>query len=147
MYISATKSESERQTKTIMVYSAVSIFCMLFAFIYEQFSYGEHSNYMRMMFCVPFIGGIIPFLTVYLLGIKYKFSRIAYNLWNSGVAVLTCGCLIRGIIEISGRTTDYDVIYWVLGGILLMAAAAMHLLNNYKSKKQIIKTAARFKRR
>lgn len=136
MYISATKSQSERQTKTVMVYSAVTVFCMLFAFIYEQFSYGEHSDCMRLMFVVPLCGGVLPFLAAYLLGIKYKFSRAAYNLWNSGIAALTCGCLINGIIEISGRSTDYDMIYRVLGGVLLVSALAVHLRNNYNLKRR-----------
>lgn len=129
MYISVT-NEIERQVKTVFVYSAVSVFCILFAFIYEQFSYGEHSYYMRMMFCVPLIGGIVPFLAVYLFKLKYKYSRAAYNLWNSGIAALTCGCLIRGIIEISGRTTDYDMIYLILGISLLVSATAVQIMHN-----------------
>jgi hypothetical protein len=118
-------------------YFAITLGCILFNFIYEQFSYGEHSDFMRMMFCVPMFGGVLPFWIIYLTRAEFTLSRIGYNLWNSGVALLTSGCLIRGIIEISGRTTDYDKFYWLLGGLMAIGGLfaqirCTHKINKFK---------------
>ena len=39
------------------------------------------------------------------------------------------GCLFRGIVNISGRFTDLDLIYWVTGWIFLAAAVAWELIH------------------
>lgn len=121
---------------TTMIYLGVTIFCLIFNFIYEQFSYGEHSPYMRYMFILPIIGGVFPFGASILLSQKAKYTlwknRIAYNLWNCGIATLLNGCLIKGIINISGRFTDYDRIYWMGGGIFLIASLLCGLLCSKK---------------
>lgn len=120
--------------RTFLVYLGIALFCVLFDIIYEQFSYGEYSDAMRMMFFFPLIGGTLPFLIMYLTKVEIAVCRVAYNLWNSGISVLTCGCLIKGIIEISGRTTDYDIIYWILGGLMLLASIFMQLISNTVEK-------------
>ena len=33
--------------------------------------------------------------------------------------------LVRAIINISGRYTEYDTIYWILSGVLFLAAIAL----------------------
>lgn len=120
--------------RTFLVYLGIAIFCVLFDVIYEQFSYGEYSDAMRLMFCFPLIGGALPFLIMYLTKAEITVCRVAYNLWNSGIAVLICGCLIKGIIEISGRTTDYDIIYWILGGLMLLVSIFVQLMRNTVEK-------------
>lgn len=51
-----------------------------------------------------------------------RLNRSAFNLWNSGIAALIFGCLVRGIVNVSGRFTAYDRVYWATGGALLLAA-------------------------
>lgn len=72
---------------------------------------------MRFMFLIPLFGGALPSLII-----KSDIPRISFNLWNAGIATLVFGCLVRGIINISGRFTEYDMIYWVIGGILIISA-------------------------
>ncbi len=98
--------------KTKKVYVAIILICIVFDIIYEQFSYGEYSNFMRFMFVVPLIG-IIPYI------LKLKISRISYNLWNSTIAIFISGCLIKSIINISGRYCNYDYIYLGVGCLYL----------------------------
>lgn len=45
--------------KNLVVYIFITLFCIIFTLIYEKFSYGEYSWYMRGMFLYPFIGGVI----------------------------------------------------------------------------------------
>ena len=101
----------------------------MFTIIYESFSYGEWSTTMRLMFLFPLIGGTFLFLFLYYKNLKHTFSRISYNLWNSGIAILTNGCVIKGIINISGRFTDYDRIYWGLGICFLLTSALFYFID------------------
>ena len=91
--------------KTIKIYIVVTVISIIFSYIYEMFSYGEYSNYMRFLFVVPIIGEI-TYEIIYLL--KINITRATYNLFNSGIAILMSGMLIKGIINISGRYTNYD---------------------------------------
>ena len=54
---------------------------------------------------------------------------MSYNLWNSGIAILMSEMLIRGITNVSGRYTEYDMIYWVLGIIFVLLAISTQIKN------------------
>ncbi|MDW8742003.1 hypothetical protein Q7W37_02955 [Streptococcus suis] len=133
MFTSVTKSS--RTSRTLISYLTGSIFLFIFSRIYQALSYGEVSFFMNYLFCIPLIGGIL--LTGLLL-FKPSLSRMAYNLWNSGIATITAGFLLRGIINLSGRSTSLDQPYWYLGAGLL-ALALLHLFI-FEGKKQKIST-------
>lgn len=100
----------------------LAVLCVVFTFIYEQFSHGATSFYMRCMFLMPLVGCALPALIGYFTPLHRHICRPAFNLWNSGLAVWVAGCLFRGIVNISGRFTDLDRIYWTLGWVFLAAA-------------------------
>ena len=108
--------------RTARTYLGVTLFSIVFCLIYERFSFGESSDFMRMMFLAPLVLGVLPFNLLALRSQALPFSRQACLLWHSGVAILMSGCLIRGIIEISGRVSDYDLFYWIAAAVFLIAA-------------------------
>ncbi len=85
---------------------------------------------MHYMFSVPLIGGI---LLLGFLQFKPNLSRLTYNLWNSGIAIVTAGFLLRGIINLSGRSTTLDQPYWYLGAFFLALALISLPLTEMKS--------------
>lgn len=106
--------------KGSVIYLGLSLFLVLFTYIYEQFSYGERSFYMRGMFLISLIASII-FLLSGLVGTWIR-HRVAYLFFNSAIAILISGCLIKGIIEISGRTTTIEQSYWIAGlGLVILS--------------------------
>ena len=108
-----------------MVYLILSIFLFIFSRVYVSLSYGEVSIFMNTLSLVPLIGGGI---LVGLLYLHPTLSRISFNLWNSGVAVFTAGFLLRGIINLSGRSTTLDWPYWLMGaGFLGLALVSIGL--------------------
>ena len=115
-----------------MVYLIISIFFFLFSRIYVSLSYGEYSFFMNTLSLVPLIGGG---LLVGLLLVQPNLSRVSFNLWNSGVAVLTAGFLLRGIINLSGRSTTLDWPYWLMGAGFLGLALVSIGLSLFRSKK------------
>lgn len=133
MFTSVTKSS--RTSRTLVSYLTGSIFLFIFSRIYQALSYGEISFFMNYLFCITLIGGI---LLMGLLLLKPNLSRITYNLWNSGIATITAGFLLRGIINLSGRSTTLDQPYWYIGAGFL-ALALLHLFI-FEEKKQKVST-------
>ena len=115
-----------------MVYLILSIFLFIFSRVYVSLSYGEVSIFMNTLSLVPLIGGG---LLVGLLYLQPTLSRLSFNLWNSGVAVLTAGFLLRGIINLSGRSTTLDWPYWLIGAGFLGLALVSFGLSLFQSKK------------
>ena len=108
--------------------AVLALVCVIFTTVYEQFSHGAVSTHMRCMFLMPLVGCAIPALIGWLTPLHRYVSRPAFNLWNSGLAVWAVGCLFRGIVNISGRFTDLDKIYWIAGWVFLAAAVACELI-------------------
>ncbi|HFR3551690.1 TPA: hypothetical protein ACHVA2_001933 [Streptococcus suis] len=125
MSTSATNSNSKRAIRTFMTYFSLSAFLFIFSRVYESLSYGETAFHMHYLFCVTLIGGS---LLLGLMTIHRTLSRLTYNLWNSGVATITAGFLLRGIINLSGRSTTLDQPYWYVGaGFLTLAAISLFI--------------------
>lgn len=81
---------------------------------------------MRFMFLLPLIGGCLFYYMIYIFHIKI--TRISFNLYNSGIAILVSGCLVRGIITISGRSSLYDWYYWIIGGLFIVISVVLNII-------------------
>lgn len=137
LYTLDTKQNKQKQIplkKTAFIYYGIAIFCIMFTLVYEYYSYGEHSTYMRFMFLFPLISGTLLFLLSYFKKFEVTFQRRSYNLWNSGIAIFINGCLIKGIINISGRFTEYDTIYWLLGTCFILSAVIFYFIDFPKNR-------------
>lgn len=129
---SVTNQTSTRTPRTFITYLATTAFLFILSRIYESLSYGEVSFFMHYMFCVTLIGGA---LLLGLLTLKPNLSRMTFNLWNSGVATITTGFLLRGIINLSGRSTTLDQPYWFIGaGFLILALISLFFTGNKKAQ-------------
>ena len=121
-----TKTEQTVITRKIVwIYGAVTLFCIVGTWNYEKFSYGEYSEYMRSMFWFPLVGGMA--LGMLFVKLERTVARWSFLLWNSGIAVLTVGCLVHGIIAISGRMSVYDLYYWISGIAFLLVAMVVEV--------------------
>ncbi|MGQ7343424.1 hypothetical protein ACTGYA_02285 [Streptococcus suis] len=133
MSTSVTNSTT-RFSRTFISYLAMAAFLFIFSRIYESLSYGEVSVFMHYMFCATLVGGI---LLLGLLQVKPNLSRITYNLWKSGIATITAGCLLRGIINLSGRSTTLDQPYWYVGaGFLALSLITLFISDTRRTRQK-----------
>ncbi|MFZ2951395.1 MAG: hypothetical protein WA036_00155 [Streptococcus suis] len=133
MSTSVTNSTT-RFSRTFISYLSIATFLFIFSRIYESLSYGEVSVFMHYMFCATLVGGIV---LLGLLQIKPNLSRMTYNLWNSGVATITAGCLLRGIINLSGRSTTLDQPYWYVGaGFLALSLITLFISDTRRTRQK-----------
>ncbi|NCB50784.1 MAG: hypothetical protein EOM54_02710 [Clostridia bacterium] len=129
LYTSVTEPEKNPARKTALFYLAAALFCGFFSYVYEHFSHGVYSNYMVFLFMLPLWGGALPYGVVWLTGFRRFPGRIAGNLYNSGIATLTVGSCLCGILEIYGTSSAYTRLYWAGGGLLTLAGLAVYLFS------------------
>ena len=116
------KGGSAVWSKTARAYGILAVFCGIFAFVYLQFSHGESSPFLIWLFAPSLVLGMIPAIIAGRIKPKHRPGVAVRRLWNSAIATLSAGMLVRAVINISGRYTEYDTIYWLASGLLLLAA-------------------------
>ncbi|MGT2668176.1 CrcB family protein [Streptococcus porcorum] len=65
---------------------------------------------MRLIFLSPLVGTVSYILAQ--TKITWLRTRLSMLFWNSSLAIVASACLVRGIIEVSGRSTTIDQPYW-----------------------------------
>ena len=112
----------------VKIYIIATLTCILFAMIYESFSHGVISYFMIFSCIIPLILGV---------GVSYilcfeknrKMPTITENhLYNAGVATLTFGSIIEGVLQIYGTTNWKVYIYLGIGTLLLGMAIVRYLI-------------------
>ena len=109
-------------------YLAAALFCALFGAVYEIFSHEVYSYPMIYAFAIPLAGGALPFLALAAgLVRRWRFpGAVSRSLYHAGIAALTVGSILRGILEIYGTTSHLSKIYWLAGAGLLLAALVVY---------------------
>jgi hypothetical protein len=111
----------------------VSLFCVVFSLVYGVYSHGVHSNYMTLMFTYPFIGGTLPCLFIAFISKAKTPGRFVVNIYNSGIAALTVGSMLKGIFDIAGTSSRYQPLFVIVGAVLATTATCCYLLAQFKN--------------
>ena len=112
-----TSQNNIRLQKHLIGSIIAALFCALFAAVYEAFSFGVYSYFMLFSFVFPLLGCSLPY-SIMVFRDKNIPDISSLRLWNSGIAALTVGSIIQGVIEIYGTTNQLTIIYWAAGGVL-----------------------------
>lgn len=124
------KNKSKQIRKSILVYLIVAFAMIAVDKIYAIFGHGVSSDAMTWMFLYPIVGGSLFFILIEFLvpGIdRIVGYRIFYNIYNSGIAVLTVASFTQGILEIAGTNSPYLTLYY-RGGWLLIGSGLILLV-------------------
>jgi len=130
--IANTNSKNNTRT-TVIVYLVTTLFLIAFNAIYSLFGHGVSSPYMSYAFAFSLVLGVGGFILLGLLKLK---NRIAYNLCNAGIATLTVGSVLRGVIEIAGADTFYPTIYFLVGSLFVVISGLIYLYQWMLTKKK-----------
>jgi hypothetical protein len=116
------KNQSKHFRKTIITYLILSILAIVVNKVYALFGHGVSSPAMTWMFLYPLIGGALFYSLIYGLAnkiIKFTLYRLFFNIFNSGIATLTFGSFLKGIMDIAGAGSTYLVFYYVVGSLFI----------------------------
>ena len=99
-------------TKTSKIYGFTTLFCIAFNYVYSLFGHGVSSPFMSYAFVFSLVLGVAGFTVFGRLNLG---NRTAFSLYNAGIATLTVGSILRGIIDIAGADTIYPAYYFLVG--------------------------------
>ncbi|MGI5888484.1 MAG: hypothetical protein ACOX6J_03795 [Oscillospiraceae bacterium] len=134
--VSRRKEARSFGTRTAVKYLAVSVFCFIFSTVYGLFSHGVSSDWMSKAFLIP-LGAAAMYFIVNTVFAAPEPGDLARCLIGSGVASCTMSCILKGVFEIAGNSSPYQVwmryagIAMLAGGI---AAAAFTYIGSGKHK-------------
>ena len=119
MYTSDKPIPEKRYAYVVKAYLLATVGCAVFGAVYELFSHQVWSRFMIYAFAFPLLLGAIPF---FLLRKRGKpFPGKAAELVHAGVAALTVGSILQGVLEIYGTSNPLTIAYWAVGGALTAA--------------------------
>ena len=123
--------------RTLFISVCCTLFCLLFYMIYNLFSHGVHSPFMTFLFAWPLVLCVFPCaLFLAAPGIPGP-SLLCTLVWNTGAAAVTVSSLLRGVFDIAGKSSVYQVIMMAAGFVMLfigliLYAAGIILLKSHK---------------
>ena len=135
MYISGIEGKGSETAKTALVYLILSVFCALFGAVYELFSHEVYSFYMLYAFGFPLVGGALPYGILSAFHLSKSSSALARNLYHSGIATLTVGSIVRGVLDIYGTTNSLFRYYWFVGIFAVAAGVVIGSIRPFLRKK------------
>lgn len=122
------KKEAYKQALKYLVISLALLFATI---IYENFSHGINSIYMRITCLFPFIGGTL--LTLILTN-QHKPNKLSISLWRMGLSTLVVGSFLLGVFEIYGSIETFVYIYFYVGGVLSILSIIIYIIYLLKRK-------------
>ena len=132
MTLSTSEHKLRKAVKVGFFYLLAAGFCALFGGVYEHFSHGVYSPAMVYAFAYPLAGGAIPFLA---LGLWDRAPGESNGLYHCGIATLTLGSIIRGVLEIYGTDSRLTLFYPCVGWLLVGAGIAIWFLDHCRQKR------------
>lgn len=133
--------------QTAVIYMIIAIALAIFGAVYEFFSHGVFSYYMIYAFAIPLLGGAVPYMIDYIHQLRAKtlnrksgsiFNKLirTSGLYHAGLATLTIGSIMKGVLDIYGTTNGLTIVYPVVGVLLillsLIPAGNIHKFNYSK---------------
>lgn len=116
------------------LYAIATIFCFVFFLIYNMFSHGVHSPFMTWLFLWPLLLGFAPTTVLALVHNLPGPGEVSAFLYNAGVAALTVSSCLRGIFQIAGTSSVYQVYLMIFGAAVTAAGAILYALGAIADK-------------
>ena len=120
------KETNKQNDKTFLWWFITAVSCIIITNVYAIFGHGVRSNSMDYMFLYPLLGGAAPSFIEYLSEINLKeqwLRRLGRNILFAGIATLTSGAMLRGIFEIAGTSSNFTLVFFIVGWIMAIAGA------------------------
>jgi hypothetical protein len=111
-------------------YLIAAMLCALFGAVYEMFSHEVYSGFMVFAFAIPLLGGAAPFLALARLHSIRLPDQTTCRMYHCGLATLTVGCIMEGVLAIYGTTNDLSIVYWVAGPLLVVTGLLKYALGS-----------------
>ena len=120
MSTSDTGKRSTAARRGVIWYLCAAALCLIVHLVYSLFAHGLSSPFMTYLWAIPLSLGAGVCLLTGRLWRSFP-GGPGFWLYNAGVATLTVGSLITGILEMADASTPLLWAYPIAGGVLLTA--------------------------
>lgn len=106
--------------------------CALASVVYAQFSHGVRSASMERMFLYPLLGGALAYAVLLPLWdaiARGGLARPGMLCLHSGIATLTAGAFLRGILQIAGSSSPYPPAFMAVGWVLYWVGIGLFVVS------------------
>lgn len=76
---------------------------------------------MMGAFVFPLVGGWLPFFGLSFTRLENAPSLHSRYLYHAGIATLTLGSIVQGVLDIYGTTNQLQPVYWYVGAVFVGA--------------------------
>ena len=115
------EENARRRYAAVMgTYLLCTVLCALFGAVYERFSHGVWSYFMVYAFAFPLLLGLMPFFLLQKKGRPFP-GLLSADFIHAGVAALTAGSILKGILDIYGTASPLLLPCWIAGGVLCLS--------------------------
>lgn len=128
MFTLATHKKPKTLKSWELKYLVAALLCFLFGTIYAQFSHGVCSIFMQYAFAIPLVGGTLALFLLDLFSQKIMPGKTTFSLYCSGIAALTVGSILEGVLEIYGTTNHLVFVYPLVGFSLIFTSAVVYII-------------------
>ncbi len=118
--------------KRVIPYAFTTLFCMLFSFIYAQFSHGVSSPHMTYLFLYPLLLGVVEGLVLFAFEKTTKDYFWQAHLYHTGVVALILGSLMKGIFDIAGTASFYQTALTIAGAVMVICGIIGFVLSKLR---------------
>ena len=132
MSTSVIEINREQALKRAKKYIPITLFCLVFGWIYEIYSFGVYSNFMIYAFVFPLLGGVVFWLLIGTSKKKIHYNKLFLNCQSASIATFTLGFIFKGILDIYGTTSNLTNVYWIVGVAFTFIAALILLMVNLR---------------
>lgn len=120
----------ERNNKIrIIRYGCITLFCLVVFLVYNIFSHGVYSNYMTFLFAWPLMLGLVPSTLIAFIPALQEPSHLTKAIYHAGLASVTVSSLLRGIFDIAGTASSYQMPLMYFGIALLVAGSISYMVS------------------
>jgi len=129
---------NQKLRKSLLFYSGLTAFCIVFDRVYFLLGHGVESIYMLWLFLYPLLGGLLPLGVLWIFvdhATEVPLFRIAYNAFNTAMATLLLGSALSGVIEIAGTASIYPKYFLLVGWIIYAVSIGLYLLGLFLRKR------------
>ena len=118
------------------VYLYVSVGTLIFSMIYECFSHDVFSPYMVFAVAFPLLGGLLAGELLKKVPPKHLPGPLSAEIYHCGIATLTVGSIIQGVLEIYGTANPLVLGYLAAGAGLVILSLILWLAPFLKKDKE-----------
>ena len=120
-----------------LFYLAVSLLCVIcglviHGLVHAWYGVSNRSDYLTFGFAYPLVGGAAVYLLIGAVRKAQVPGPLVTGVYYSGIATLTVGSMLRGTLDVAGKSSTYLPVFVVAGTLMVTIGAVCHVAAQFR---------------